>query len=195
MVSRSKWLAIIVIAIAALPSRGQIQIAVPGRPSTGPDTALRGGNLFTPSREKTRALRQAREFIKGENYADALRILQALIDSESDAFFFEDVERRDKFVSLKAESMRLIESLPPKGRSVYELKYGLKAQTALEDALEAGDFPGIEAVARSYFHTPAGYRATYLLATQQLDNGIPLSAALHFERLRKLARRQHPRSV
>ncbi|MFQ5731182.1 MAG: PQQ-binding-like beta-propeller repeat protein [Planctomycetaceae bacterium] len=180
-----RCLAGIVIVAAALPAFGQIQIAVPGAPSSGAP-GLRGGNLFTPSREKTRALRQAREFIKGENYADALRILQALIDSDNDAFFFEDVERRNKFLSLKAESMRLIETLPVKGRNVYELKYGLKAQTMLEDALEKGDFAGIEAVARRFFHTPAGYRATYLLATQQLDNGIPLSAALHFERLRKL---------
>jgi outer membrane protein assembly factor BamB len=142
--------------------------------------------LFTPSRERTLALRQARDFITGEKYADALKILQTLIDSDNDTFFFEDADRRDKFLSLKGESMRLIETLPKKGRDVYELTFGLKAQALLKEASEKGDFAGVETVARRFFHTQAGYRATYLLAIRRSDGGDPLSAALHFERLRKL---------
>lgn len=194
-VSRSRWPAIFVLAAAAAPAFGQPKAiglqkaAGPGAKPTQP-SQLRRGILFTPSREKTLALRQARDFIKQEKYADALLILQKLIDSDNDAFFFEDAGRRNRFLSLKTESMRLIETLPKKGREVYELKFGLKAQASLKEALERGDSAGVETVARRFFHTRAGYRATYILAIRQFDEGVPLSAALHFERLRKLKDRK-----
>lgn len=183
-VSRSAWMAGCLLALLCLPTAAQ-QIIIGGmRPQP---TALRGGNLFTPKREKTRALRQARDFIRGENYKDALALLQKLIDSPNDSFYFEDPERKDRFLSHKAESMRLIESLPEKGRRAYELTYGLPAQAQLDDALKKGNFKEIEEVARRSFHTQAGYRATYLLAMKHLDRGHPLTAALHFERLRRVS--------
>jgi len=184
-ISRSKWIACGLLAAACLPAWGQVQIIVNGG-RAGTQPGLRGGNLFTPQREKTRALRQAKEFVRNANYKDALTLLQKLIDTPSDSFYFEDPERKDRFLSHKAESMRLIESLPAAGRQAYELTYGLPAQTRLDDALKKGNFKEIEEVARRFFHTQAGYRATYLLATKHLDQGHALNAALHFERLRKV---------
>ena len=147
---------------------------------------FKGGTLFAPSREKTRALREAKEFLKKERFIDGLRILQKLIDSESDAFYFDSEQKQNRFISLKAESMRQIEMLPKRGREIYELKYGAKAKQTLSDAIGKGDFAAVETITRRFFHTEAGYRATYLLAIYERDHGRPLKAALHFERLRQL---------
>jgi len=188
--ARACWMGALLVGSLLLPARSQIQLQVgPGGGATTPPN-VRGGTLFTPSRERTRKLRQAKELIRAENYKDALTQLQILIDKQSDSFYFEDIEKKDKFLSHKAEAMRLIETLPAKGREAYELRFGIPAKQQLRDALQTGDYNGIEEVARRYFHTEAGYRATYLLATQELDRGNPLTAALHFERLRRISRRE-----
>ena len=54
----------------------------------------------------------------------------------------------------------------------------------LEDALTSGDANKLARVSRRYFHTSAGYDATFLLGLNYLDHAAPLAAALT---LRKLA--------
>jgi outer membrane protein assembly factor BamB len=182
-ISRSKWIAGGLLAMLCLPAAAQ-QIFIGGaRPV---QNRPRTGNFFPEDRRMTRALREIPTFIRAGNYDVALKSLQAIINSERDFCYYVDPEKKDRFLSLKVEAMRLIESLPEKGRQAYELTYGLPAQTRLDDALKSGNFKEIEEIARQFFHTQAGYRATYLLAMKRLDQGHALTAALQFERLRRV---------
>src|SRR5581483_10788290 len=52
------------------------------------------------------------------------------------------------------------------------------------EAIERGDRVGLAEVARKFFHTEAGYEATYLLGLTEMQRGQPLAAALCLERLR-----------
>ncbi len=63
------------------------------------------------------------------------------------------------------------------------LLYGANAQQKLDEAIASGDVTALAEVSRRFFHTKAGYEATFLLATLQLDHGHPLAAALAFRRL------------
>lgn len=50
--------------------------------------------------------------------------------------------------------------------------------------MKSGDFAALADVARRYFHTQAGYEATWRIGAQRFDRGQFLAAALAFERLR-----------
>lgn len=194
----SAWMSMLAAFIVAFNvSTASSQPVQPGgqRPA-GDEDSLDGGNLFVQKRERTRDLKTARELIENKNYTLAVKLLQVkLVNAEDDSFFFPDVEKKTKFLSHKAEAMRMLESLPPAGQRVYELQYGLKAKRDLTEAIAAGKFSEVERIARLYFHTQAGYEATYLLASHQLDSGKALSAALNFERLRRLARKEVRRDL
>ena len=85
--------------------------------------------------------------------------------------------------SMKHEARQLLGSLPLAGRQAYELLVGKVAQVEFEAAIEKRNWRGVEAVSRRWFHTPAGYDATYSLAMRDLDAGEPLAAALRLSEL------------
>ncbi len=57
----------------------------------------------------------------------------------------------------------------------------------LDDALTSGDMTAVADVSRQFFHTRAGYYATFLLGLHHFDHGRPLAGALALERLREAA--------
>eukprot|EP00913_Durusdinium_trenchii_P023368 g21946.t1 len=152
--------------------------------TTTTESRVAGGNLFEPDRKKTRALKQARTLVKDGEYKLSLQILQKILDFPEDSLFYDDIENKTKFLSLKTEANRIIGSLPQAGRDAYELKYGILAKQTLNDALSAGNLRGVAEVARRYFHSDAGFKATYLMASFEMDRSNPLAAALQFDRLR-----------
>ncbi len=72
----------------------------------------------------------------------------------------------------------MIGQLPKPAMEVYELRYGPLAAKILSEAQPARDWKGVEQVRREFFHTAAGYRATYLLATREWLLGNALAASL-----------------
>jgi hypothetical protein len=126
------------------------------------------------------------------NFADGLELIDSQVLAEhareavvgrnpADAFVDDDMRR-----GLRSEVHAVIGALPPKGRQVYEERFGVTAAQLLEDAVKANDIAGMEAVMRRYYHTRAGYRAAYLVAAYHLDHDAPLEGALVFEEMRKL---------
>ena len=73
--------------------------------------------------------------------------------------------------------------MPSEGRELYELEFGAKARRLLEAAVAAGDAQSLAEVSRRFFHTRAGYEATFLLGFNHLDHGRPLAGALTLQRL------------
>ncbi len=73
--------------------------------------------------------------------------------------------------------------LPPEGKKVYELEYGVSTADTLKKAKLTGDPRLLGDLMRLYLHTEAGGEATNLLATYYLDRGDYTIAAICFERL------------
>ncbi|GAB4137220.1 MAG: hypothetical protein Tsb009_04680 [Planctomycetaceae bacterium] len=155
----------------------------------GEVTTGTGARLFDHDPEIKRLIRmfrQAKKLAKQGDYTLCFRMLEMILDYKKDALFSLDIDKNRELVSLKTEALRLIGNLPKKGRDAYELKYGFKAKQLLSEAIQNADIQKIESIARRYFHTEAGYKATYLMGTYQMDRANPLAAALEFSRLRKL---------
>ena len=91
-------------------------------------------------------------------------------------------------VSLKSEAVRLLQSLGDAGLEAYEIQFGTDAAAILREAITKQDFAAIESLSRRVYFTRAGQTATQLIATWNLDNGDPLTAALQFSRLLDSAR-------
>lgn len=82
----------------------------------------------------------------------------------------------------------MIGRLPERAMEVYELRYGPLAAKILSEAEPARDWYALEQVRREFFHTEAGYRATYLLATREWLLGNPLAVSLLLDDLVVLPR-------
>lgn len=177
--------------------RGQFKLQV--EPGAGLIPAEEGSDpSLVPradiSKDLSKAMAKAEEYRDRKEYDNAVEIVQRYILDQKD----DDAGRRaidrsaDYFVdqkmdiSLKRQALRLIGDLPEEGRRIYELKYGESARAMLADAVSANDTKQLENIARQYFHTKAGYEATYLMGTHKLDQGETLAAAMHFEQLREL---------
>ena len=180
----------IVVLLAVLASPGTREAVGQFRITTteAPSSKVGIGPLFDTDQRKVRLFQQAKKLAEQGNYTLSIQILQKILDSKQDSLFYEDEDKKNKFLSLKTEALRILGALPPKGQAAYELKYGLQAKQLLKEAINAGDITGIEEVARRYFHTQAGYKATYLIGTCEMDRSNSLAAALEFDRLRKIPR-------
>ena len=72
----------------------------------------------------------------------------------------------------------MIGNLPDAAMEIYQLRYGPLASKILQDAQPSRDWDAVEQVRREFFHTEAGYRATFLLAHREWLLGNPLATSL-----------------
>ncbi len=156
---------------------GQVRVQIPLEEQELAD------NVFMPAPRTTlQRLVQARDLLQEGRFGEAVRNLGSILDAQED-FFFQPNRDEPIHRSLKAEAQRLIGAMPPSGREVYELQYGPHARTMLAEALAQGDMRRLAEVSRRFFHTLAGYEATFLLGNYHLDHGRPLAGALTLQRL------------
>jgi len=160
-------------------------------------TAEQTTNIFLPApRDLRQQLARAKKALDQQEYADAVDLLGRLLaDPQINSGGADPTLEQDYFVSepgqegtrtsLKAEAQRLLGAMPAKGRALYELKFGSEARRLLDRAINQADLRQLTQVTRRYFHTDAGYEATFLLGRHELDQGRPLAAALCFQRLEK----------
>lgn len=140
-------------------------------------------NVFLPAPRVTlQRLAEAQQLLRAGRFGEAVRNLGAILDADEDFFFQPD---RDEPIhrSLKAQARQLIGSMPREGRELYELQYGPLARRILSEAAAEGDMTRLAEVSRRFFHTEAGYEATFLLGLHHLDHGRPLAGALTLDRL------------
>lgn len=140
-------------------------------------------SVFLPSdRLKERQIELARRLVKDARWSDAAMLLDEILAADRD-FFFRPDAKAGTWRSVKVEAGQLVQGLPKEGAEAYALQFRARADRMLREAIQAGDGPAIIAVARRWFHTPAGQKATLLAAIEALDAGQPLAAAAWLDRL------------
>jgi outer membrane protein assembly factor BamB len=158
------------------------------------DEASENDAITLAPRVLRRQISDAEKAIKNKSYAEAVETLGKILMEEPDELDVQSEEfSQDYFLSrpplgivkgsVRGRAAELLESLPPESRELIELRYGVTAKQALEEAIGQYDWTAVEIVARRFFHTQAGYEATLLLSRRYLSEGKPLSAALMCERL------------
>ena len=142
------------------------------------------GNFSAPDRNVLQALNRAQKVLQEHRYGEALEGLSQILRSNDD-FLYQPDRKVPIFKSLKAKAQQLLGQMPREGRELYEVRNGAEARDKLNRAVAAGDQAGLSEVSAQWFHTQAGYEATYLLALYHMDHGAPLAGALTLKRLRE----------
>ena len=180
----------ILLLIAATQS---IVLGQFGRPPAGTDQT-QFSRIFHPAPRVLRQyLSRAQEAIEEERYSDAVEHLYAVLTvaeagDDTDEGLTQDyllpaAGSKTTNSSVRTEAQRLLGSMPARGRELYELRCGAEAQARLDAAVAAGDVSLLAEVTRKYFHTKAGYQATFLLGQYHLNQGRPLAGALALRRV------------
>ncbi len=140
-------------------------------------------NVFLPAeRTALKQLSKARELLQTGRHAEAVRYLGAILEGPED-YFFQPDRNAPLHRSLKAEARQLIGRMPRRGLDLYELQSGARARQMLDEAAADGDAMRLAEISRRFFHTRAGYEATFLLGLYHLDHERPLAGALTLGRL------------
>ena len=189
---------LVVLGVVSWPAADRLVHAQFGARAIPGDQA---GQFIAPPRSIEQQLQEAEQAIQQDQMSEAVLRLGALLQREGAAIdsdvagqdFFLEPEQplRGKQVlreSLLQRASDVLGQLPPKGLDLYELNYGAAARKDLEQATVAGDWDALQEVSRRYFHTRAGYQATYLWAYRQLNGGRPLAAVVLLQRLARQPR-------
>ena len=165
--------------------------------------------FLPPPRSVRQQIREAKEAIAQEQYADAVlrlgdlsrRLGKDTLPETAQDYFLDHVpvSAARNAASSQVEGGRgdedsvddpsdantvlrlvreMIGQLPEPAMEVYELRYGPLATKILSEAQPTRDWQAVEQVRREFFHTKAGYRASYLLATREWLLGNPLAVSL-----------------
>lgn len=126
------------------------------------------------NQDLARRLDQARIAIEKQNWHDAIEILQFLIDSPDDSFFFDS---RRELRSLKGEVQRILESVPPEALRNYENRFQPAARRQLDSALRQQDVDILHSTGLKYSATDTGQESLRQLAYRWRDEGQLDSAA------------------
>ncbi len=146
--------------------------------------AIQDGVLLpAPPREYRQALSRAKDSIAEGEFSDAIDALVEILGRPDTEDYFIDDGDGETQQSLKSAARALLGSLPKAGQDIYELQYGVEARQLLEQAVAARDIEKLTDVSRRFFHTQAGYDATFLLGQHLLDRRRPLAAAMTLARL------------
>jgi outer membrane protein assembly factor BamB len=161
-----------------------------GRPSMGFDPPVDAeaiaaqrqslNQYLIRDRAATIELTTADRAISEGRWGDAISILQALLDSPSDVFIWE--EGRAVPISARARTSDLIRRLPPTALAEYERRYGADARKLLNDFNRTANAQTQRTLLRRFEFTAAGAEAHLLTAQHALDCGEFVQAARAFER-------------
>ncbi len=188
LAQRSKKLVLAGLAAFAVAIPIYCAVAKPagqaGEEQDKDDANVRDNVFPTAERNLVVLLSKARQLIAHERYAETIQCLGAILEAPEDAFL-RPSSKSDVSSGLKAEAQALLGRLPTQGRELYELDCGAQARKILSAAVAAGDANGLAEVSRRFFHTRAGYEATFLLGLHQWNHGSPLAAALTLKRLKE----------
>lgn len=139
------------------------------------------------------ALREAEQAIEDESYSDAVLSLGEIAAGNYSEGAIGDLQGQDFFIrqlgavpktqplsnSLLKRVRFLIGTLPEAAMETYELRYGPSARKLLSEAAASRDWMQTAEVRRRFFHTLAGYEASYVLSQRALLLGHPLEARLY----------------
>jgi outer membrane protein assembly factor BamB/tetratricopeptide (TPR) repeat protein len=116
---------------------------------------------------------EAQSLIGREHFADAMRILQPILNDPQNKLAF----LNSRYLDAKVAANQLIASFPPGGLAAYEREYGKFADEDLKRAQAAGKVEDVLRVCTQYRHTAAGQQALAVAAGIFFDRGQFLEAA------------------
>ncbi|MCH1494339.1 MAG: PQQ-binding-like beta-propeller repeat protein [Rubripirellula sp.] len=151
------------------------------------------GRFLDLPRSLQQTLREAEESIEQGQYSDAVLRLGELASGDYSQSTLGELEGQDFFLSREVslpperpvatsflKRVRfLLGTLPEEAIATYELRYGPLARKTLLEAAENRDWQGVGEVRRMFFHTLAGYEASFVLAQRAMLLGHPLEASLY----------------
>jgi len=136
-------------------------------------------------------IREAEEAIADSRFNDAVLSLGDLLARVAEQGNEDDLLSQDFFLdvdearvagaplnkSFKVKVRDMIGALPLRALETYEIRYGPAAVKMLDEAASTRDWSKVREVRRRYFHTPAGYDASWLLAQHEMLEGHPIAAS------------------
>lgn len=133
-------------------------------------------------------LAAAHDYVKVRSWPEAVRLLQALLDAKSDAFYRKSETDRNgqtkqRWRSVRGDAEELLAHLPKEGREFYRAACEGRARQALTAARADHDLAALQEVARRYRHTDAGKEALEQLGSYYLDRGEMQLADACFQQL------------
>ncbi len=172
----------------------------------GPDN-----NLIQAKRETIQRLKTALALMEEKRYLESVQILWNILRTEEDSFvrvnsdksFAEETTEESSgapqssnpptgntppagptsMVSLKTYIQNILAQAPEEARQASELIVGTEAKNALDAAIQSGSLDRLLSVSRDYFHTEAGYKASFLSGLILLNEGQAASALSLFDSL------------
>lgn len=121
-------------------------------------------------------LAAAHDYVKVQAWPEAMRVLQALFDANTDSFY--RVSQRDRngkpsqrWIGVRAEAEELLANLPKEGKDFYRAAYETRARKAWNAARSPCDAMALQEVVRRYRHTKAGNEALIHLGAYYFDRG------------------------
>lgn len=153
--------------------------------------ALNSARFVTVPRILQKRLKEAEEAIEGARYNEAVVSLGDLLARVREEGNEDELLSQDFFLdagesrlsgspfnqSYKNKVRDMIGGLPPAAMETYELRYGPAASKLLDEAASSRDWSSLREVRRRYFHTQAGYDASWLLAQHEMLEGHPIAAS------------------
>ncbi|MCC7476239.1 MAG: PQQ-binding-like beta-propeller repeat protein [Pirellulales bacterium] len=171
------------VVLVASPAVAQLVAQPINPPKAAPDAQEMVSGVYLPSdRALSRAMGRAKERLANREYHEALQFLHEIMSRNEDSFLDREGSEKDQ-PGLKITARRLIGSLPSEGRQAYEVLFGPMARRQLQTALRQGNYRELAGVVRQYYHTTAGYEATWMLAQMESDLGHYLGAAQLYQDL------------
>ena len=182
---------LVVAALTAVSVMTGPTIARGQFPGFSQNTRQLSGRFVDPPRALEQELREAEKALEDSQYSDAVVRLGNLLALEMSDVDDDYLLDQDFFLDTKKSRIRgapLTESfkntvrdkiakLPAAALETYELRYGPVAGKTLEEAAMSRDWQRVREVRRKYFHTNAGYDASWLLAQHEMFTGHPIAAS------------------
>src|SRR5579872_4996899 len=114
----------VALAARSRPARAQIVETSrrPQRAAAAEVDAPHGAS----TRELTRRFQRGRQALEEQNFSEAARLFQSILESEEDVFFSPDSRQQEAGLKLSVEA--LLGRLPDQARDVYEKQFGPAAR-------------------------------------------------------------------
>ncbi|MEX0728715.1 MAG: PQQ-binding-like beta-propeller repeat protein [Planctomycetaceae bacterium] len=139
---------------------------------------------FPTSRQMTQDWNSALTLLQTEKSAEALTLLQSILDAEEDSYFLNEARRPVAgSISLKGTVRELLEQLPADMLEQYEVQWGTNADRLWEEYLQDRSKSTLDELVRRYPVTRSGILARERLAAWNFDHREPLAAARLYEAL------------
>jgi outer membrane protein assembly factor BamB len=116
---------------------------------------------------------EAQALVGRERFADAMRVLQPILNDPQNKLAF----LNGRYIDAKVAANRLMGKFPPVGLAAYEREFGKSADEDLRRAQAAGKIEDVLRVFTTYRHTAAGRRALAVAAGIFFDRGQFMEAA------------------